>query len=79
MAVAHPTGPCPTSTRIGTPAAVFPAPHLRPVGAGTGDGAVEVAAEGLAEPPAPHPVSAHPVSTARARKAGKAAPAGRQG
>ena len=75
MAVRQPTGPCPTSTSTGTPAAVFPVPHLRPVGAGTGDCVVEDTATGLAEPAAVHPVSAHPASAATASTAG---PAGRQ-
>src|ERR1700733_3776235 len=75
MAVRQPTGPCPTSTSTGTPAAVFPVPHLRPVAAGAGDWVVEDAAAGLTEPGAVHPVSAHPVRAARARTA---SPAGRQ-
>ncbi len=79
MAAAHPTGPRPISTRMGTPAAVFPVPHFWPVAAGTGDCAAEVAAAGFAALPALHPVSAHPASTARASTAGKAAPAGRKG
>src|SRR5580704_12193684 len=75
MAVRQPTAPCPTSTSTGTPADVFPVPHLRPAAAATGDCVVEDAAAGLAEPVAVHPVSAHPASAATARTAG---PAGRQ-
>src|SRR6202042_519327 len=79
MAVGQPTGPCPISTRTGTPAAVLPVPHLWPVAAGAGDCAAEVAAAGFAARPVLHPVSAHPASAARASAAGKAAPAGRKG
>ena len=79
MAAGHPTGPRPISITTGTPAAVLPDPHLCPVAAGAGDCAVDVAAADLAGLPVPHPVSAHPVSTARASQAEYATPAGRGG